>query len=116
MSADFVKMIEKNSRLLLEAGAAANIHILGEIKKNPTLRGSKTQELILESLQQKFLTGEAQLDLTKDQLFELIQTTIELAEPKYVEMYQAMADFIQENIYLFPLEESEEILIVSLTI
>ena len=50
------------------------------------------------------------MELSKDELFELTQTVIELAEPKYVEMYQAMADFIQENIYLFPLEESEEIL------
>lgn len=60
------------------------------------------------------MSGEAQLDLSKDELFELTQILIELADPKYVEMYQTLADFIQDNIYLFPVEESEEILRVQI--
>lgn len=54
------------------------------------------------------------MDLSKDELFELTQILIELADPKYVEMYQTLADFIQDNIYLFPVEESEEILRVQI--
>jgi len=47
MSDDYEKMIEKNSGLLMQAGASANIHILSEIKKNPKLRGGKASEIIL---------------------------------------------------------------------
>ena len=110
MSEDYIKMIEKNSKLIFQANAAANIHILSAIKKAPQLRLGNSKSNILENLQHKFITGEAQLELTKDELFELIQILSEIAEPQYLDMYQALADFIQDNIYLFPLEEAEEVL------